>query len=211
MAEEGRDYIITGELPRTEIERWNANIKAIKVMQDLEKSGRRATQEEQGVLANYSGFGDSGFEDAFRSGGARNPAWQRRREELREIVGEDAYRDFAKLERSRLNAHYTTAPVINSMWKGLTDMGADKLERPKVLEPSAGRAADRYARQVNNMNREDAEEAIDVLTGILEEVGTREEKARMENVLAPSTEPEGPKSYEESRDLSGPMGQHSRR
>ena len=42
------------------------------------------------------------------------------------------------IRRSHSTAFYTTPEVVGSMWDTLSDLGADKLERPKVLEPSAG-------------------------------------------------------------------------
>ena len=133
-----KDHVITRALPRTAIERWDANVKAIRLANELDESGRHATSAEQATLARFSGFGDSSFEQAFSHRGARDPAWQRRREELRELIGGDDYKDLESLGRSRINAFYTTAPIIKAMWKGLSQMGADKIERPKVLEPSAG-------------------------------------------------------------------------
>ena len=133
-----KDHVITRALPRTAIERWDANVKAIRLANELDESGRHATPAEQAALARFSGFGDSSFEQAFSPRGARDPAWQRRREELRELIGGDDYKGLESLGRSRLNAHYTTAPIIKAMWKGLQQMGADKIERPKILEPAAG-------------------------------------------------------------------------
>ena len=132
------DVRITRSLPRTSIERWDANMRALRIAKDLEATGREATPEEQRHLASFSGFGDSAFEDAFRAAGARDAAWERRRKDLQDVVGEENFRDLSRLERSRRNAHYTTEPVIRAMWQGLQSMGADKLERPRILEPSAG-------------------------------------------------------------------------
>ena len=67
MPEEKRDWVI-GEgdpFPKTPIERWDANIRAIKLSRQLEEEGRSATREEQRDLAKYSGLGDSAFEQAF--------------------------------------------------------------------------------------------------------------------------------------------------
>ena len=42
------------------------------------------------------------------------------------------------MERSRNNAFYTSPEVVKGMWEGLRQAGADKLDNPTVLEPSAG-------------------------------------------------------------------------
>ncbi len=129
------DYVATGtELPQTAIARWDANIDAIRVLKRLQAEGRAATPEEQKVLAKYSGFGDSAYEQAFAYY-QRDSAWKKRKEELEELVTPEEH---DAIKRSRLNAFYTTPEVIRSMWSGLRDLGADKLPRPKVLEPSAG-------------------------------------------------------------------------
>ena len=137
----GRDFILDPRditLPRTPTERWNANIAAIRLAQQLELEDRKPTPEEQAVLAKYAGFGDSAFETAFRGYGGdpdTRQAWRERGEELRELVGPDEYR---AIERSRINAFYTTPEVINATWRALERMGVDKLAQPRVLEPSAG-------------------------------------------------------------------------
>ena len=133
----GQDHVIAAQdaFPGTPTARWDANIKALGTVKALDAAKRPATPEEQRALAQYSGFGDSAFEQAFSPYGAREPAWERRRKDLEGLVSPE---EFEGIKRSRLNAFYTTPEVVNSMWKGLSAMGADKLENPKVLEPSAG-------------------------------------------------------------------------
>ena len=120
--------------PVTPIPRWEANIAAIRIAKELESDGRRATPDEQRVLASYSGFGDSAFNQGFHSY-TRDEAWRRRGEELREVTTPEEYE---AIEKSRLTAYYTTPEVVDAMWAGLRAMGADKLDNPTVLEPSAG-------------------------------------------------------------------------
>ena len=59
----------------------------------------------------------------------------RRHDELKELVTAE---EFEGIEESRLTAFYTTPAVVKSMWKTVAATGADTLENPKVLEPSAG-------------------------------------------------------------------------
>ena len=137
MPEEKRDWVI-GEgnpFPKTSIERWEADILATKLSRQLEEEGRSATREEQGDLAKYSGLGYSAFEQAFSYYGFRDPARQKRRAELEELVPDE---QLDGIRRSRINAFYTMPGIIRAIRKGLSDMGADKLDSLNVLEPSAG-------------------------------------------------------------------------
>ena len=127
-------YSDTNHLPETAVARWDANLSAIRLLKDLDESGGQATPAQQEVLARYSGFGDSAFGQAFQSYPS-DRAWRDRKEELAGLVSEDEYRAIA---RSRLNAFYTSPAVVKTMWKGLQDLGADQIENPRILEPSAG-------------------------------------------------------------------------
>ena len=130
-----QDHRIAQEFPASPIERWDANIRAIRVVKQLEAKSRHATPEEQRSLALFSGFGDSGFEPAFSYSRYADGAWQRRREELEGLVTPE---ELQGIRDSRNTAFYTTTPVIQAMWQSLVDMGAADLDRPKILEPSAG-------------------------------------------------------------------------
>ena len=125
---------IAGQLPTTPVARWEANIEAIRLLKELQAQERPATPAERAVLARYSGFGDSAFEQGF-SPYTREPAWKDRKEALQELVTGNEYE---AMKRSRLNAFYTTPEIIKAMWAGLQDMGAGDIPNLKVLEPSAG-------------------------------------------------------------------------
>lgn len=45
--------------------RFDANLSALRTLKNIEDERRHATKEEQEVLSKYSGFGDSGFGEAF--------------------------------------------------------------------------------------------------------------------------------------------------
>ena len=122
------------QLPGTPIARWDANIAAIRTLKELESEGRPATPAEQAVLAKYSGFGDSAFEQGFGHY-SREPAWEERKATLKELVSGEEYE---AIKQSRLNAFYTSPEVVKTMWQGLEHLGADKIPNPKVLEPSSG-------------------------------------------------------------------------
>jgi N12 class adenine-specific DNA methylase len=118
--------------------RFDANLSAIRTLKQIEDDHRNATPEEQATMAKYSGFGDSGMGEAFPSwerGDFKSTPWGRRREELKALTTED---EFQSIERSRLNAFFTTPEVIQHMWQGLEKLGVDELNNPRILEPSAG-------------------------------------------------------------------------
>ncbi|KKL99035.1 hypothetical protein LCGC14_1818470, partial [marine sediment metagenome] len=114
--------------------RFDANLEAIRLVKFLEVEERRATPVEQAIIAKFSGFGDSAFEDAF-SRYASEGSWKRRGDDLREITTPEEYRT---IEHSRLNAFFTTPEVTNAIWNGLRQLGIDKIAHPRVLEPAAG-------------------------------------------------------------------------
>ena len=136
-APSAKDHVIREgeEFLDSPVERWNANIRAIRLVKDLEEEGRTAAPAEQEVLGQYSGFGGSFFEQAFHPDGAREPAWQRRREELEDLVTAD---ELEAIRVSRKNAFYTSPEIIDNMWDTLEGMGVDRLGELRVLEPSAG-------------------------------------------------------------------------
>ena len=101
----------------------------------MEEEGRSATREKQRDLAKYSGLGDSALEQASSYYRARDPAWQKRRAELEELVSDE---QLDGIRRSRIYAFYTTPEIVRAMRKGLSDMGVEKLDFLNVLEPSAG-------------------------------------------------------------------------
>ena len=115
--------------------RFDANLEAIRTLKRLEDEGRQATPTEQAILAKYSGFGDSAFNDAFRSSAYGDSAMKRRGEALKATTTPEEYE---AIERSRVNAFYTTPEVIDATWQALRGMGIEKLPNIRVLEPSAG-------------------------------------------------------------------------
>ena len=133
----GQDHILTDDdvfAIKSPTRRFEANLDAIQLVKHLEEEDRLSTVEEQSVLAKYSGFGDSAFEQAFTRF-SRDENWKARGERLKALVTDE---EFKAIEKSRLNAFYTTPEVVNAMWQAVDRMGVGKLLRPRVLEPSAG-------------------------------------------------------------------------
>jgi len=146
LSTQGRDLILSPESDDTTFlqspaARFDANLEAIRTLKQIETQGRSATPEEQRTLSRYSGFGDSAFSQAFprsRSYGGspeKESAWERRGATLKEITTPEEYQ---AIEKSRLNAFYTTPEVVRAMWRGLEQLGAGDIAHPRVLEPSAG-------------------------------------------------------------------------
>ena len=125
----GRDFVIGDslDLPNGEKSRYKANIEAIKLVKQLEKEGRYATEAEQQILSKYVGWG--GLANAFDQ---RKPDWAKEYTELKELLTEEEY----NLARgSTLNAHYTEISVIKAMYDGLAKLG---FNGGRMLEPSSG-------------------------------------------------------------------------
>ena len=107
--------------------RYNKNIEAIKLLHDLENSGRTATAEEQQVLAQYAGWG--GVSKAFDP---NNTSWEKEYNELKELLTPEEY---AAAKSSINNAHFTNPEIIRAMYKALENMG---IKDGNILEPSMG-------------------------------------------------------------------------
>ncbi len=106
-------------------EKYQHNIDAIRVLKDLEKSERRATQAEVDALGKYSGWG----------GIAKYLShWEynKQQQELEELV---TPQELAAIKSSTNTAFFTPVPVTQTVWKGLHKMG---FKGGKVYDPSMG-------------------------------------------------------------------------
>ncbi len=134
----GEDHVCTpADVVVGAAARFEANLAALALLKSLAADARLPTLDERAILARFSGFGDSAFEAAFRLS-ARRPEdrpWVDRGHRLRSLVN-DA--EWESLERSRLNAFFTSPDVIAAMWDGLLALGLASLPAPRILEPSAG-------------------------------------------------------------------------
>ena len=122
------------DIPKTAGERWDANIRALRILRELEEDGRQATDDERAALRRYSGWGDSAFNDAFPPEGEENRVSERGTM-LQRIIP-DA--DWKAIRTSRLNAHYTTPELVAGMWDVVEGAGLAELQNPVILEPAAG-------------------------------------------------------------------------
>lgn len=104
-------------------ERFNNNVRAIRLLKRLEAENRLATPEEQAVLARYVGWG--GLADCFDD---RHSKYA----ELKSLLTEEEY---AAARESTLTAFYTPPVVIRSTYQVLANMG---FKTGNILEPSCG-------------------------------------------------------------------------
>jgi N12 class adenine-specific DNA methylase len=123
----GLDYVITDDAgigAGGPSQKLAANVAAITLLKQLEAEGRKATADEQAILAKYVGWG--GISRAFLPNTQENKA-------LRAAGLTDEEYDAAAA--STTNAHYTSVPVIRAMWSAVDRLG---FSRGRVLEPSVG-------------------------------------------------------------------------
>ena len=103
------------------------NVTAIRTLQQIESEKRAATSEEIEILKNYSGF--SGIPKAFDK---NDPNWNREAWLLQSMLTDKEYND---ARGSTLNAHYTSAEIVQGMYGGLKNLG---FNQGTILEPSMG-------------------------------------------------------------------------
>ena len=108
-------------------EKYQKNIKAIKLLKELEFENRLATAEEQKILAQYTGWG--GNPKVFDENALE---WKNEYNELKQLLTEDEYK---QAKESVLNAFYTEPEIIKGIYNALDKIGVKK---GNVLEPSAG-------------------------------------------------------------------------
>lgn len=107
--------------------KYRGNVEAIRLLRDLEATGRTATPAEQRVLARYVGWG--GIAQAFDAG---NKDWTREYAELKELLTPE---EWATANESTQYAHYTSREIIGGIYEALARMG---FTGGKILEPGSG-------------------------------------------------------------------------
>lgn len=115
----------------SETTKFNDNIAAIETLRQIEAENRRATPEEQRILARYVGWG--GLASAFRNPeGHVKDDWRSRADQLEGLLTPDELR---AARASTRNAHYTSKTVVDAMWKAAQRLG---FKGGLALEMSAG-------------------------------------------------------------------------
>ncbi len=107
--------------------RYQWNVEAIRLMKQIEYENRKATPEEQKVLARYVGWG--GIPQAFDE---KNESWKKEYAELKNLLSEAEYAD---ARESVTTAFYTSPEIIQAVYQGLSQLG---FEKGTILEPSVG-------------------------------------------------------------------------
>ena len=107
--------------------KFRMNMEAIHTLGKIEVENRRATKQEQEILARYVGWG--GIPQAFDP---NNSAWASEYAELKAALTETEYES---ARASTLNAHYTSPIVIKAVYQAIENLG---FQRGNILEPSCG-------------------------------------------------------------------------
>ncbi len=128
FSEEHVSYLESNWRP---IERFENNVRAIEVLKQLEEEGRQATPEEQSILAKYVGWG--GLSEVAFGYGRRHDRQGELRRKLRALLTDEEYET---ARSSTLNAHYTSIPIIRSIYRALHRIGLPGNAR--ILEPGSG-------------------------------------------------------------------------
>ncbi len=125
------DFTITDELALGvggQKTKFKNNIAAIKLVRDLESSGRMATPDEQKVLAKYVGWG--GIAQAFD---AKNADWAKEYAEITALMSGD---ELDKARQSTRYAHYTSREIIvDGIYAAMRQFG---FTGGRTLEAGAG-------------------------------------------------------------------------
>lgn len=121
-------------LPTAQREKFAANIAAIQKLKKIEQrvanGGSPAFEDEQRILAQYTGWG--GLSDAFDP---NKSAWSNEYSQLKAALSESEYE---AARSSTLTAFYTPATVIHPIYRALERFG---VKGGKILEPSMGTGA----------------------------------------------------------------------
>ncbi|WP_158656946.1 N-6 DNA methylase [Helicobacter bizzozeronii] len=115
--------------PTTLKRRYEANLAAIKLIEQLRRERREATYEEQEVLSAYSGWGSmSSFFDSTQE----SPEFL----ELQTLLDPAQY---SQVRASTLDAYYTPKMVVQAIYESLEHFGFNKDGNTKeIFEPSVG-------------------------------------------------------------------------
>lgn len=108
-------------------EKYQANVKAIRLLKELEAENRNARPEEQEILSKYVGWG--GLADVFDE---KKTEWNAEYQELKALLSEDEYE---AARASTLNAHYTSPTIIKGIYSALEQIG---FKNGSILEPAMG-------------------------------------------------------------------------
>ena len=105
-----------------------ANVAALRVLNDLEGSGRAVSDTDRSVLANYSGWGAL----PYVLDPDPRPEWVSLAGDVRGVVSAV---EWEQARASTLNAHYSDPLLAGAIWDAVVGLGASG---GRVLEPGCG-------------------------------------------------------------------------
>ena len=112
--------------PKTDAEKVRANVEAVALVKELEKTQQQATADQQEVLAKYVGWG--GLANVFFD--RYTGKFEEERTRLENLVTQEEYRS---MEHSSLTAYYTDPRIVEQMWDYLIKNG---FKGGNILDPS---------------------------------------------------------------------------
>ncbi|GMU38908.1 MAG: hypothetical protein AMXMBFR22_30990 [Phycisphaerae bacterium] len=110
-------------------------LAAIRTLQTIDQQARRATPEEQDVLARFPGFGAvalSIFPDPV-TGAYKDARWQALGEQLHTLLTQQEYES---AKRTTFNAFYTSPTVVEAIHQAMIRLGVPP--NALILEPGCG-------------------------------------------------------------------------
>ena len=112
--------------PKTDAEKVRANVEAVALVKELEKTQQQATADQQEILAKYVGWG--GLANVFFD--RYTGKFEEERTRLENLVTQEEYRS---MEHSSLTAYYTDTRIAEEMWDYLIKNG---FKGGNILDPS---------------------------------------------------------------------------
>lgn len=112
--------------PKTDAEKVRANVEAVALVKELEKTQQQATADQQEILAKYVGWG--GLANVFFD--RYTGKFEEERTRLENLVTPEEYR---AMEHSSLTAYYTDPRIVEQMWDYLIKNG---FKGGNILDPS---------------------------------------------------------------------------
>lgn len=139
----GRDYVAPPDFDHpasfSKTQRFDANIKALEVLVQLQEEERMATPEEQDVLSQYAGWGGLKMiaVDTSRRMNDEESRFADRINRAQELMLKlDPSKELLNEAKSSVTtSFYTARPVIRAIHEGLKHAG---FKGGNILEPSAG-------------------------------------------------------------------------
>lgn len=107
--------------------KYRNNIRAVRMLLNVEAGNRQPTETERRIMQKYTGWG--GIPQVFEGG---REGWEKEHAELKSLLTDEEYK---QARRSTLNAHYTPAGIIQTIFAAADNFG---FRGGKILDPSAG-------------------------------------------------------------------------